>query len=396
MENRDGEAPAVPIPPKENTGAQKAKKLTVGIILVFLIALSQVGASQFAKSTYQPGFHAPFFITWFNAVWMIICYPLYFLCAAVSCTRKETLATIYKGSLDVFGEGGLTLAKWVKLAGLFSFLAVGTNYSYLRALNFANPSDVTAIFASNSAFVFLLSCLILGAQIVSLKIIAVILAIVGIVLFSYSDGFSVMTFTSVGLAVLAAFGAALYIVLFKKVVGNAKPHQVSLFLSTVASFTLLMYWPMLLILHYSDTEIISGDVPWKFIGGSCALSIVFNFLINYGTAYTYPLFIAFGGIVGVPLNHVADWLFRSNKFDALKIAGTLLIIAAFVIMVTLPAHIDKEFYAWVTRLAKRNRHQATAAAPQEHAAPEEVQALRSDAAEVEMLDRETHESPKES
>lgn len=76
----------------------------------------------------------------------------------------------HRQSSAVFGSDGLTLRRWIVYGGIFSFLAVGTNYSYVRALGVSKPSDVTALFASNSAFVFLLSCAVLGAQILSLKV----------------------------------------------------------------------------------------------------------------------------------------------------------------------------------------------------------------------------------
>lgn len=56
-------------------------------------------------------------------------------------------------------------------------------------------------------------------------------------------------------------------------VGNAKSDQVSLFLSVVASFTAVMFWPMILILHYSEYEVVTQNVPWKFLAGSCSSSI---------------------------------------------------------------------------------------------------------------------------
>lgn len=86
----------VEIPIASDEKAQKARKLVVGIVLVFLIAISQVAASQFAKFTYQPGFSAPFFITWFDAIGLVICYPVYFLCAVLKCGRKQSLKGIWR------------------------------------------------------------------------------------------------------------------------------------------------------------------------------------------------------------------------------------------------------------------------------------------------------------
>ena len=197
--------------------------------------------------------------------------------------------------------------------------------------------------------------------------------------------------------------------------GNAKPDQVSLFLSITAVVTAVVFFPVVLVLHFTNTETISQPVPWNFLAGSSSIGVgelanvelsiplkcrvcwcvyhrfegclliflaVFNFLLNFGVAYTYPLFIAFGGIVGIPLNHgmciwltyrrckctlknfletliilcllVADWYFRNNAFDATKAAGTVLIIAGFILIVSLPVNVDNQFHTWVTtRILKR-------------------------------------------
>lgn len=51
---------------------------------------------------------------------------------------------------------------------------------------------------------------------------------------------------------------------------------------------------------------------------------------------------------------VADWYFRDNVFHAIKIGGTVLIIAGFILIVTLPVNVDNRFHTWVTtRILRR-------------------------------------------
>lgn len=54
-------------------------KMLTGVAIVIGIAVSWVGATQFAQSTYSPDFNAPFFTTWFSTVWMLVVFPGYFL-----------------------------------------------------------------------------------------------------------------------------------------------------------------------------------------------------------------------------------------------------------------------------------------------------------------------------
>ncbi|GAV04319.1 hypothetical protein RvY_14618-2 [Ramazzottius varieornatus] len=340
----------------ERKEEHRTRKVVLGVVLVCLIACSQVGAAQFARNTYTATFNAPFFVTWFGAICLVICYPVYCLCMLFNWKRKESFLAIWKSSQDVYGPDGISWKKILLQNGFFSLVALGTNYSYVRALGIkaSLPSDITAMFASNCVFVFLLSSIVLGTNLISLKMISVALAVSGIVLIAYAEGFAGPSLLVVALTLTAALGAAIFTVFFKKVVGNAKPDQVCLFLSITAVVTAVVFFPVVLILHFTDTESVSSPVPWDYLAGSSAIGVVFNFLLNFGVAYTYPLFIAFGGIVGIPLNHVADWYFRDNVFDAIKIGGTVLIIAGFILIVTLPVNVDNKFHTWVTtRILRR-------------------------------------------
>ena len=51
-------------------------KFAIGIVIVVVIAVSWVGSTQTAKSTYSGGFAAPFFLVWFGTAWMTCVFPL--------------------------------------------------------------------------------------------------------------------------------------------------------------------------------------------------------------------------------------------------------------------------------------------------------------------------------
>ena len=70
------------------------RKLVLGLPIVLGIAVSWVGSTQTAKSTYSAHFNAPFCTVWFTTLWMIVCFPLYL--AARLLIAKETLHTIWR------------------------------------------------------------------------------------------------------------------------------------------------------------------------------------------------------------------------------------------------------------------------------------------------------------
>ncbi len=51
------------------------RKFVIGIVIVIVIAITWVGSTQTAKSTYSGGF-APFFLVWFGTSWMMVVFPL--------------------------------------------------------------------------------------------------------------------------------------------------------------------------------------------------------------------------------------------------------------------------------------------------------------------------------
>lgn len=122
-------------------------------------------------------------------------------------------------------------------------------------------------------------------------------------------------------------------VLFKKLVGDAPGGQVSLFLTLLGLLNLFFLWPLVLILHYAKYEHMSWDtIPWDYLTGSGCLGLVFNFLINFGVAFTYPLFISLGTVLGIPINAGADAIFRGQGFGPIKILASILIVIGFLLL----------------------------------------------------------------
>ena len=88
---------------------------------------------------------------------------------------------------------------------------------------------VTALFATNASFVYLLSWVILQEQFSGIRIMATILSATGISLLAYMDGVSdSQTLGAVLIASSAAAGSSIYKVMFKKMMGEVSFGQVRL------------------------------------------------------------------------------------------------------------------------------------------------------------------------
>ena len=129
--------------------------------------------------------------------------------------------------------------------------------------------------------------------------------------------------------------------MFKRIVGDADVKQVALFLSCLGILSILTMWPIFEVLYYTHEElIIWSEIPWKYIGGSAVLGLMFNFLINFGIAITFPLFISLGTLIGIPLNALVDTVVRHKDFSGLKLGAAFLIMVGFLLML-LPANLMK-------------------------------------------------------
>ena len=61
---------------KKPSSLSTKRKFFLGLVIVCLIAMSWVGGTQTAKSSFNTGFDAPFFVMYFSTAWMMFVFPL--------------------------------------------------------------------------------------------------------------------------------------------------------------------------------------------------------------------------------------------------------------------------------------------------------------------------------
>lgn len=329
-----GERSVVPVD-TQHLKAIECRKLLLGLVTVTLISLSWVGAVQATKISYNGSFSAPLFLVWFGTSWMMTLFPIatvvYFLSSPSKLRSPGAAVTYWRHCTAVFSPDGITLRSLLTSTVLFAFLWVGTNYAYSRALIYASATDVATLTSSSSAMIVPLSVCLLKEPVLILRVVSVFFSCGGIVLFAYAEGFKPVGAGGVLLAVLSACGIALYKVLLKWRVGEASMYQMALFLTFIGAFNAVVLFPVLLLLHYTGVETLN-TVPWNYVVLSSILGVLFNFLINFGIAYTYPLFISLGTVLGIPINAVIDSLVHNVDFLNWKITGAVLIMAGFLLL----------------------------------------------------------------
>ncbi|XP_029569330.1 solute carrier family 35 member F4 isoform X1 [Salmo trutta] len=338
------------------TCANTVLKVLGGLLLVLCVSSSWVGTTQLVQLTFK-SFSCPFFISWFSTNWTILLFPLYYGGHVVTTRDKQTPIQKFRECSRLFGEDGMTLKLFLKRTAPFSILWTLTNYLYLLALRKLTATDVSALYCCHKAFVFLLSWIVLKDRFMGVRIVAAIMAITGIVMMAYADGFHGDSIIGVALAVGSASTSALYKVLFKMFLGSANLGEVAHFLSTMGVFNLIFISFIPLILYFTKVEHWGSlsSLPWGYLCGLAGLWLVFNILVNVGVVLTYPILISIGTLLSVPGNAVVDVLKHEVIFSVVRLAATCIICLGFLLLL-LPEEWDSVTLRFLAAFKKPEEH----------------------------------------
>ncbi|KAK2172479.1 hypothetical protein NP493_958g00007 [Ridgeia piscesae] len=151
------------------------RKLVVGSIVSISSAVCFVGLTEFMRATYSSAkFQAPFFIVYFSTTWWVVVYPVYVCVRTVATVGRPGLKNSFKEGFSVYGKEGASPRPTAVLGkvAMFTCLWVFSCYLFLRALSLKKLYyvDVVALFASKSAFVFLMSWIILQKQFLAMRV----------------------------------------------------------------------------------------------------------------------------------------------------------------------------------------------------------------------------------
>ncbi|KAJ8396077.1 hypothetical protein AAFF_G00026090 [Aldrovandia affinis] len=332
-----------------------------GVVVVTCVCSTWAGTAQLAKVTFRQ-FDAPFTLTWFATTWNCLFFPLYYMAHVCRSPERRTPLQSFRECWRYFGDDGLTVRVFLVKVAPFGLLWTLTHYLYLQALRKLSATDASALFCCNKAFVFLLSWIVLRDRFMGVRIVAAILAVAGIVMMTYADGFHSRSATGISLVVASASTSAMYKVLFKVVLGSAKYGETALVLTTLggANFILVSLIPV--ILYFTGVENFGSpsDIPWGCLCGVAGLLLAFNVLVHFGVAITYPVLISLGTVLSVPVNAWVDLYTCEIRFNTVRLIAVCLICLGFLLLM-LPQDWDKAPTHIAAKLRKRDRPAEVAA-----------------------------------
>ncbi|KAL3111526.1 hypothetical protein niasHT_017445 [Heterodera trifolii] len=311
------------------------RQFMINFLVIVGVAVSWALAVQFRKSTLvidPTHFYAPFSLVWLSTAFMTICLPVFLLFAFVS---GKNVRMEQRNALKVLrspNHGQFSI--WHSLLCPLLFLALWTaiNYAYAQALGLISAGAASSIMSASTALVWVLSWALLRERFSTLKFVAVLVAMVGVLLVALDNEFAANGL-GICLAIFSTVLASFYKVLFKLCIGNATLGQVSLFMTVLGVQNLLLNTPLCaLFVHLGWDRVEWAHVPWSPLIGSALLGLVFNFLVNFGIALLNPLVISIGMLFGMPLSACIDVLFRAMPISVLFLIGSLLITLSFVLI----------------------------------------------------------------
>eukprot|EP01083_Nonionella_stella_P220258 788243_1 len=310
--------------------AIQRNKILYGVLLVIGIGTTWASGTQFAQHVETktavtiPPFAYMWWATSFQILWII---PVIITqCTSRLVTQKGTTQDITPNSFRMCSFYIFFYGCWV-----------GANYSYYAALEYDSATIVVALFSSNNMIVYILSIFVLSERFNLCRMSAVVISIGGILFIALPNLHQQITISGSILAIISSIFAAIYKVYFKKIFTDMTALNVCKFLVYIALINVLFGWIIILILDKTSSQILPTEPlkewPWALMIAQGLFAVLFDFLVNFGISYTYPLFIALGIIIGIPFNFIADMLFNHVVISEYEVMGIVCICAGFMIIV---------------------------------------------------------------
>lgn len=202
--------------------------------------------------------------------------------------------------------------------------------------------DVTAIYNTSCFFTYILSALVLGESIETMKIMAVGLSVAGIALICLVQHPETPHNASAGstagyiAATCASFLVAVYEVLYSKLL---VPKQPSSFFSLhvtsmVGLVTLILGLPVFPLLHYTKLEVFEwpSQESQGYIAIVTLLGIGFNATFMLVMAFIGPVLAAVGILMTIPLTTIVDSVITGQQVGLNTVSGSAAIFTAFAMM----------------------------------------------------------------
>ncbi|KAK4458540.1 hypothetical protein QBC42DRAFT_300185 [Cladorrhinum samala] len=267
-------------------------------------------------------------------------------------TLRTTAQMVQRQDLLVARAGaGNDVSPWsylIRTTALVSTALTVAGLSWYVAVSMTTPSDLTAIYNCNAFFAYAFSVPLLKERLRPDKMLAVGVAILGVMVVAYGDGNnssdaaagsgSGSRFAGNIIIGIGSVLYGLYEVLYKRLAcppdgasANRKMMFANTFGSLIGAFTLLVLWiplPILHLLGWEKFELPSAEAAWLlFI--SVVANMVFSGSFLVLISLTGPVVSSVAALLTIFIVAIVDWTLTGQPLGAAAVFGGFLIIVAF-------------------------------------------------------------------
>lgn len=242
-------------------------------------------------------------------------------------------------------QNRLSLGDTIRLSAEFCIMWFLANFVTNASLMYTSVASQTILSSTSSFFTLFVGSLCNVESINRVKVTGSLVSFLGIMLVTGSDSTQVFQFTKnpEGMKtlfgnILALAGALLYGVystLLKRRIRDENRINMTMFFGFVGFFTLVLLWPVMLIIHYFGWE--TFELPKTPL---IITIVLFNCLITFISDYcwansmllTSPLTVTVGLSITIPFAMMGDFVFKHKPITFVYFIGAMLILGSFLII----------------------------------------------------------------
>jgi solute carrier family 35 protein F5 len=336
----------------QQSAAYSRFRYLFGLFLLLLVVLLWVISGVLIQEIFTNfKFSSPFFLTYFSTslftMYLVSYFAIDFYRRRFSEYAKYTNIENFMVPSVLDGAAAanqpFSVRKTAQISLILCPIWFGMNYFYNLSLLYTSIASSTILSSTSSLFVLILSYFLLQSRLRIVNVLGVLATIGGAVIISLKDKADSAGNNLDGsypmrgdlLAGMSAILYGLYTVYLRLRVPDENAVSMQLLLGFLGLFNLIFFWPLFIILHYSDWETFHFP-PWRalvalLLNGIFG-SVISDFMWAKSVLYTSPLIASLGLTCNIPLAMLADAVLHGKSFGGIYIAGSSMVLAGFVLV----------------------------------------------------------------
>uniref|UniRef100_M4BZI1 EamA domain-containing protein n=1 Tax=Hyaloperonospora arabidopsidis (strain Emoy2) TaxID=559515 RepID=M4BZI1_HYAAE len=317
----------------------------LGVSFLLIVALIWTFASVLVQYIFHTlSFQRPFFLTYIGMSLFSVNLPLWYMSQVLLPRLKAWVRGVpicgKFSHTELLRRSG-TQASYGQIfcmSAVVSPLWFIANVTYNESLNLTSVSSSTIVSSTSTVFTFLLSVVALKEPFVWIKLAGVVLCMAGNVSTIMNDkGTHEGTDHVLGdlVALFAAFMYGVYTTAIRRLIPDEESVSISLFFGFIGVINMVCLLPIVVVLHYSGIESLSGlslEIVLLISVKGLFDNVLSDYLWARAVLLTSPTVATVGLSLTVPMAIVADFWCHGMLPTYVTLVASALVISGFVLI----------------------------------------------------------------